>query len=195
VLNRAFLLIQDFEFSKYPEEAGWKLLTSKTLTPGEFEASIPPLRVSSNDFAGMSLEEINAFVRTNAAGLEEMDLSVSNWLVIDQKGLETSTCVVCEQYYNGGSDEEDGEGEAEMTDAFRAARLPYEQAHTMVVNLDIANMGFEDFVDEDAGEQEDGTWKWQSFPPQERDGDEGPNEVQVKREAALKELRDAGDVE
>jgi hypothetical protein len=56
----------------------------------------------------------------------------------------------------------------------------------MIANLDIANMGFEDFVDEEAGEQADGAWRWQPF---ER-GDMSNGDIM--REKALQELRDGG---
>ncbi|KAJ7461663.1 hypothetical protein FB451DRAFT_1371347 [Mycena latifolia] len=190
-LNRAFLLIQDFEFSNYPADSRWMLLTSKDLPAKPFVASTLPLpEISGNDFAGMSLDEINAFVRSHSSALEGKDLSASNWLVIDQKGLESFTCLVCEQYYNPGDDEGEGEGEEGMTDKFRACRLPYEEAHAVIANLDIANMGFEDFVDEDAGPQEDGSWNWVSFSSATEET--GSNEVEIKREKALKELRDGG---
>ncbi|KAJ7613663.1 hypothetical protein DFH06DRAFT_1242534 [Mycena polygramma] len=195
VLNRAFLLIQDFEFGDYPATEGWTLLASKRLpTKPRPATSLPlPESIARNEFASMSLNEINTFVRTNEAKLEKADISHGNWLVIDQKGLETSTCVVCDQVY----EDDEGEGEESgVTDQMRACRIPYEKAWAMVSNLDIANMSFEDFVDEDRGEQADGTWNWQSFGDEAETGDSGtPTEEEVKREEALQALRDTGDVE
>ncbi|KAJ7123553.1 hypothetical protein C8R44DRAFT_620998 [Mycena epipterygia] len=187
-LNRAFLLIQDFEFSVYPDDSTWTLLTSKELPVTPPMATCLPLPDISgtNDFTAMSFAEINAFVRAHDTGLQDLDFSTGNWVIIDRKGLETSTCLVCEQYYNSG---EEG-GEEGMTDEFRACRMPYEWAHSVFVNLDIANMGFEDFVDEDAGQQEDGSWKWASFPP-DTDVKE-KSEADIKRDEALRELRDGG---
>jgi len=123
-----------------------------------------------------------------------MSLSTSNWLVIDQKGLDTDTCIVCEQYYNSGELEDGGDPDSAkgFTNKFRACRIAYESAWLMVTNLDIANMGFEDFVDEEAGEQQDGTWKWQPFEGEESDK---KSEQEVKRDKALQELRDAGHVD
>jgi hypothetical protein len=144
----------------------------------------------SNDFVSKSLAEINSFIRANEDALSAIDISSGNWLIIDQKGLETSTCLVCEQVYNSG-EENGGEGEPGHTSEFRACRLPYEEAHGMFANLDIANMGFEEFVDEDAGEQADGTWKWSSFGPRTDDAEE-KTESEVKREKVLQELRDNG---
>ncbi|KAJ7141584.1 hypothetical protein C8R46DRAFT_1013442 [Mycena filopes] len=187
-LNRAMLLIQDFEFGDYPKDNRWTLLTSKE-APSEAPpaTALPVADISAaNAFAGCSLAEINTFIRANEEFMRKMDVSAGDWLVIDQKGLETSTCLVCEQVYDPDADEA---GENGMTGAFRACRLPYERAWSMSVNLEIANMDFEDFVDEDAGEQEDGSWKWMSFDAESGD-DDGDDEVEVKRAKALKELRD-----
>ncbi|KAF9062973.1 hypothetical protein BDP27DRAFT_1405995 [Rhodocollybia butyracea] len=75
--------------------------------------------ISRNGFIGMSLANINAFIRTRKDVLEKLELSPYKKSFVD--------------------------------------------AWSMTANLDIANMGFEDFVDEEAGAQEDGMWKWQPF--------------------------------
>ncbi|KAJ7349897.1 hypothetical protein B0H14DRAFT_2868963 [Mycena olivaceomarginata] len=190
-LNRALLLIQDFEFGQYPEDSEWTLLTSKTLpstAPGATTLPTPDIS-GNNDFVSQSLAEINTFIRANEAALERIDVSTGDWLIIDQKGLETSTCLVCEQVYYSGEDGQ--EGEEGLSSDFRACRLPYEEAHGMIVNLNLANMDFEEFVDEDAGEQPDGAWKWQSFDPSEG-APEGMAEEDIEREKALQELRNGG---
>jgi hypothetical protein len=143
----------------------------------------------SNDFVSMSLAEINSFIRANEDALSGIDIPSGNWLIIDKKGLETSACLVCEQVYNSG-EENGGEGEPGHTSEFRACRLPYEEAWSMIANLGM-NLGFEEFVDEDAGEQEDGTWESSSFDPSTDDAEE-KTESEVKREKALQELRDNG---
>ncbi|KAJ7163525.1 hypothetical protein C8R43DRAFT_989894 [Mycena crocata] len=188
-LNRAFLLIQDFEFTEYPDESSWILLASKELpTDPPASTRLPLPDLSGNDFAGMSLANINNFVRSHEERLKELELSSTNWVIIDRKGLETSTCIVCDRFYNSG---EEG-GEEGVTDEFRACRLPYEVAWSMISNLDIANMGFEEFVDEEAGEQEDGTWKWASFTADTEEPSGEKSAVELKREGELRKLRDAG---
>ncbi|KAJ7069217.1 hypothetical protein C8F01DRAFT_1015022 [Mycena amicta] len=184
-LNRALLFAQDFEFNEYPSDYGWVVLTSKNLPTTAPEPTRLPIdpEITHSDFAGMSLAEINAFVRENSEELEGINMSNFNWLVIDQRGLETSTCIVVEQYYDPG-DEDDPASEGKHTDEFRACRLPYEQAWSMISNLSIANMGFEDFVDEYAGELEDGSWRWASFPPESE-----PNEVIAAGQVAAERQR------
>jgi hypothetical protein len=51
-----------------------------------------------NDFTGMLLTEINVFVRDNEEALKWPDTLAGSWVVIDQKGLETLTGLVCFQY-------------------------------------------------------------------------------------------------
>ncbi|KAJ7784205.1 hypothetical protein B0H16DRAFT_1657921 [Mycena metata] len=192
-LNRAFLLIQDFEFGEYPKDSQWTLITSKEASSEPPPATVLPISdISDNNaFASSSMAEISTFIRENEDFMGKMGVSTGDWLIIDQKGLETSTCLACERFYDPGEDEEGGGGEAGMTGEFRACRLPYEWAWSIICNLDIANMDFEDFVDVNAGEQEDGSWKWMSFDPSTEDNEEETAE-EAKRGAALKELRDGG---
>ncbi|KAF7342941.1 hypothetical protein MVEN_01724100 [Mycena venus] len=199
VVNRALLLIQDFEYTKYPEESQWTLLTSKDLPNVPPPATAVPLPnpdfvLARNAFTSMSLVEINTFVRTHEDSLKEIRISSHNWVVIDQKGFETSTCLVCEQYYNPG-EEYDGEGEGGITSEFRACRLPWEETLITFCNLDIANMSFEDFVDEEAGEQADGSWRWRSCIPNTKGEEIILTAAEEKREKALKALRDNGFVD
>ncbi|KAJ7653921.1 hypothetical protein DFH06DRAFT_1092991 [Mycena polygramma] len=192
-LNRAFLLIQDFEYGDYPDSSEWTLLTSRDLPPMAEKATPLPLPdISSNDFASISLAEINSFLRANEAALKEINVSSADWLIIDQKGLETSTCLVCEQIYSYGEEEaEKFEEEEGPTKEFRACRIPYEEAWSMMTNLEIANMDFVEWVDENAGVQEDGTWRWKSFEP-ETDDSEEPSKHELEREKAMEEFRLGG---
>jgi len=190
-LHRAFLLIQDFEFTEYPHESTWVLLSSKELPATRPKTTTLPLPDDAgNDFAGLSFADINSFIRSNEDALRELKLSRLNWLIIDQKGLETFTSLVCEQYYSDG---EDGIG-GEFTNEFRACRVPFEESWIMFANLDVANMGFDDYVDQKAGKQEDGSWKWLGFTP-ETNATGRESEADVKRKKALKELRDGGYVD
>ncbi len=191
MLNKAFLLLRDFEFTADPiADSSWVLLTSLTL-PDESPTptSIPLNDISQNDFANSSFSDINAFVRSHEAKFKALALTTSNWLIIDQKGLDTSTCLVVEQVYDSEYTNEEGR----MTDDFRAARLPYTEAWSMYCNLDIANMDFEDWVDEEAGVQRDGAYLW--VGPFPGDDDKTSADTEVKREATLKALRDLGHVD
>ena len=66
----------------------------------------------------------------------------------------------------------------------------------MFANLDIANMGFEEWVDEKAGLQEDGAYKWVgAFPATIESQEQTRKETAVKREAALKAMRGLGHID
>ncbi|KAJ6545476.1 hypothetical protein B0H19DRAFT_284525 [Mycena capillaripes] len=145
-LNRAFLLIQDSD----PSESQWTLLTSKHLpsrAPPATPLPLPDVNDTRNDFASTSPAEIHA-----------------DWVVIDEKGLNISTCLVCAQVYSDPGDERGEHGTASdpgailTTAEFRACRLPYEMAWGAMTNLDIANLGAEELGNTDAVEQDDCSW-------------------------------------
>ncbi|CAK5274400.1 unnamed protein product [Mycena citricolor] len=191
-LNRAFLLVQDFRFNDYPpENGGWKLVTLKDFSRDKTTApTFPPLEeVIQNEFAGMSLKQINEYMLANEDKLVAGDCSPHLWLVIDEKGFETSTCIVCEHV--DSSEEEQRVEDTSAASGWRGCRLPFEEAHGMIVNLDIANMDFEEYVDEEAGLQDDGTYNWQSFDSEDEHSEEPP-EWQLARDAAFEELRQGG---
>jgi hypothetical protein len=187
------LLIQDFQFTD-GLESNWVLLSSSTLPDETPKPTVPPLLdFSDNEFAGSTIEDINKFLRTNEAKLEALNIATLNWVIIDQKGLDTETCLVVEQLFYWDEEKESGH---HLPDVFRAARVALTFAWPMYANLDISNMGFEDFVDEEAGIQKDGTWKWIGpFPPSNEALERANREEEAKRQKALKALRDLGHVD
>ncbi|KAJ7629103.1 hypothetical protein FB45DRAFT_1080687 [Roridomyces roridus] len=172
-----------------PKTADGSCFTPKPCHPPRLQPSTTKLPITEfppNDFACSnstleSLAQINTFIRANEAALEALDISPYTWLVIDENGFATATWLVCERFYDPTEDEEGNP--IGHTDVFRACRAPFEKTWGMTANLDIANMGFEDYVDEETGEDEDGVWTW-SFP--------GGVEQRDERDKALKELRDGG---
>ncbi|KAJ6471160.1 hypothetical protein C8R47DRAFT_1148037 [Mycena vitilis] len=198
-LNRAFLLIQGFEYGDYPRSSEWLLWTSNLHLPSEDAKATPiPLpKIPYNDFAHASLADINSFVRANEEPLEDLDVSSVEWLIMDQRGLETSTCLVCQQVNNYGNipglEEEvweEGEG---RTKQFRACRTPYEEVHEMVTALQMGENEFTDWVEDAAGVQEDGAWRWTSWP--KTNDSEEPRQHELKRQNAMEELRLGGHVD
>ncbi|KAJ7612717.1 hypothetical protein FB45DRAFT_874921 [Roridomyces roridus] len=181
-LNRALLLIQDFEYGDYPENGTWVLLTSETLpSTAPVPTKLPITSAPDNtDFASASLVEINTFMRAKEQTLAALDLSSRNWVVIDQSGLDASTCLVCEQVYD--YTEDDKGNSLGLTAQFPACRAPFEEAWIMMANLDISNMDFEEYVDQEKGQDGEGVWTWStSF-----------SEEGQQRDKVLKELRDGG---
>jgi hypothetical protein len=191
--------MQDFEYytqsgtadddeNKQPgdNETSWFLLASTTLPSKSLEASrtlnTHPIR--NNCFRNKSLQEINDFIRTNEEKFKELNITSHNWVIIDAKGLETSTCLVVEQKFD--------DEQSKLTDEFDAARMPFPQAWAMFANLDIANVGFEEFVDEEKGVQDDGAWVWKPFSNSNEGLKRGKKKADAKRAVALKEARESG---
>ena len=187
------LLIQDFQYTD-DLDSNWVLLSSSTLPDERPKSTVPPLLdFNKNDFAGSTFEEINKFLRTNETKLKALDFTTKNWVIIDQKGLDTETCLVAEQTFHWDAAKRKGHY---LPDDFRAARVPLTFAWIMFVNLDISNMGFEEYVDVKAGIQEDGTWKWIGpFPPSNEALERAEREEDTQRQKALKALRDLGHVD
>jgi hypothetical protein len=187
------LLIQDFQFTN-ALDSNWVFLSSSTLPDETPKPTVPPLLdFNENDFAGSTFEDINKFLCTNEAKLEALHIATLDWVIIDQKALDTETCLVVEQLYYYDEEQENGQY---LPDEFRAARVPLTFAWTMYASLDISNMGLEDYVDEKAGRQEDGAWKWIGpFTPSNEALERADREEEAKRQKALKALRDLGHVD
>ncbi|KAJ7064093.1 hypothetical protein C8F01DRAFT_1229624 [Mycena amicta] len=214
-LNRALLLLLDFDLSEYhtdPLNHSWVLLTSSQLpapdvhgrlkpTSLPLHTSSPPfsdaepavLSTTNNAFASLSMSSIRTFVTSSDQLLRAHNLSPGQYLIIDQRGLESSTALVCKIYQCTAFDEyEEIHYEDDVEGV--ACRMPYENVNSMMANLEIGNMEFEAFVDRDAGMQDDGSWRWASFPPS---GDveramRMESGEHALRQRTLKEWRDTG---
>lgn len=161
-INRLLLHLRDWEFG---HEGTWDsfhivptkdLDTFKTsLTSSNVTPTIPPYPVdASNEWQNSTLEEIESFVlRLNKSeGLEQSLVNNSVYILLDEKGLADKTCIVGERKFDNETDEQ--------MDAFDKARVPWEEVHTMWANLDIANMNFDDYCDDDEGCDENFWWRW-----------------------------------
>ena len=146
-----------------------------------------PVEISMNHFGGKSLDEIDSFMRSNDSKLGDLNVTRGEWVTIDQEGVESDTCLV----YSQDMLEEGSQV------PFKAARLPYTEAWGMIVNLSLGNMGFEEWIDEDAGVQKDGAYKWigpfgptTSEAQKERDRD-----TEARRKAVMEDMRELGHID
>jgi hypothetical protein len=141
-----------------------------------------------HDLAGSSLSDTRNFFRKNEDQLKTLDISPYIWIVIDQKGLENSTCILVSRHYDDEADK--------IAEDYKAIRIPLVEAYGMYVNLDLGNMGFEEWADVDAGLQDDGIHKWIGpFPGTNESTNKTVQASDGKREAALKRAKDLGHVE
>ncbi|KAJ6585688.1 hypothetical protein B0H19DRAFT_1250470 [Mycena capillaripes] len=148
----------NLDLSSGPAKSEFAVLTSKNLASIVPAAlGVLPLRadeLSANHFAKASLEEINKFVRENENTLKKtLELSTHHCVVMDMKCLEGSkqSCIVCEQKFEFDEEKPSGDENSEdgFTNEFRAARIDQEDVLSMLNNLDIANMDWEDWADDE----------------------------------------------
>ncbi|KAK1145739.1 hypothetical protein N8T08_003977 [Aspergillus melleus] len=195
-IHKALLSLEDYEYGCHHS---WTLFHSPSHldeddTHDLTEHSIPPLDLdgaetldaSNNAFAGKTPDEIYAFIQASEEKMSDNDLTTGNWLIVDERGFRTETCLVCSLNDLDEEDEEEDEYEERDRSRFLMARLPWVESWSMFTNLDLANMGFEEWVDEEKGKDADGEYTWVG-PFSEVD-----QEVVKKREAALEEARKEG---
>lgn len=101
-----------------------------------------------NVWAGASVEEVEAF------HLQIPEALINSFLILDDKGVEDQTVIVAER-----ASKLDEEEEFHLTDKFNKTRVAWCEAISMIANLEISNMGFEEFVVEvDDEEEQVGGW-------------------------------------
>ncbi|KAE8153430.1 hypothetical protein BDV25DRAFT_27931 [Aspergillus avenaceus] len=158
-INKALIELDDYE---YGASSSWVVVhtSEPPITP---TASIPPLAIpeltsTTNFFAGKAPQDVHAYVQDPATRslFSDRDLTTYHWVAIDEKGLGEETCLLA-QYEEGREPDADGE-----VREFKMCRIPWASAWSMFCNLDLANMDFEEWVEEDVGpvEEDFGAWKW-----------------------------------
>lgn len=136
---------------------------------------------TKNDFAGKSIDDIRDYVVKHEAQWKKLDIASHVWLIIDQEGLDNMTVVLAEYPCE---DSDDGEYE-EGSNEWRGVRLKCEEAWSAFLNLQIANLCFEEFV------ADEGRQVGRGMHEKLADGSE---EIMVyeKLEVALKKLKEDG---
>ncbi|KAJ7291024.1 hypothetical protein C8J57DRAFT_1211556 [Mycena rebaudengoi] len=122
---------------RFIAEEGLRLATAK------LSVSVLRTRLMATD--NIAWKEYPSYLKNLLFSIEECrkDVGQLQSSMLPFKGLETSTCLVCEHASGDedGGEEEEEEGEKKLAQ-FRACRIPYEHAWKMFSNLDIPNMGF-----------------------------------------------------
>ncbi|KAJ7336760.1 hypothetical protein DFH08DRAFT_813081 [Mycena albidolilacea] len=153
-LNRAFLLIQGFEKSEHLSDSKWTVFSSRNLPSTTLPPTSSPFSPRSrNDFAGLSQEGINAFMNQHWTQLDEMSFTFELWMILDQTGLDTDTCVICKHPYNG----DDEPATWGYSDEFEALRVPLDQACAVYASL-YTGREFEDY--RGVGKWPDGSYQF-----------------------------------
>lgn len=157
------------------------------LESGSVDPTDPPCPddiTTTHQWQNASLEEVESFVLNldNSNLPDEVNANVGIYVLLDDKGLQDKTCIVGERAW-------DDEAENRL-DVYEKARVPWEEVHAMWANLDIANMNFDDFCDQDQGRDENYWWRWEDSEIGAGIGiDEGARPL---RDEALKKLEFEG---
>ncbi|KAF1351379.1 hypothetical protein BDV97DRAFT_369020 [Delphinella strobiligena] len=181
-VNRLLLHLRDWEYSDEETWDRFELITSKTLPSDVSETAPPVIDLPANKWAGKSVQDVESFALANC--------DWKNWkgegrqlhipVIVDEQGMNDGTCVLLNLVF-------DGEREPmQFLDRYYRVRLPWAGTYIAWCNLDIANMNFEEFCDEEKGDTGDGWWEYKAPGPYE-DG-----EVARKRAIALKALEKLG---
>jgi hypothetical protein len=140
----------------------WALTTSRTLPDESPKPSLPPVtELGVNEWVGGSFDDIFEFIMANEDKIQKYRyVQPYLWLILDEKGLETSTCILASEKIHWDSHSDNSDAMNDMgANTFRAVRLPYRHIWEMGLNLETGNMNFMDYIDEDAGKQADGTYR------------------------------------
>lgn len=146
LINRLLFHLRDWE---YGSEDRFCLVTTKnaySLEPQNDDyitkETIPPIPSDvQNAWAGADLADIEAFVR-DLCRSQTRGIYPNVFLLLDETGVHEKSVIVAEL-------DEDVEGPDPSEDGIKKVRVPWDEAYLMWCNLEIANMGFEDFCEGD----------------------------------------------
>lgn len=184
LVNRLLLHLRDWEYGEDPTWDNFHFIRTEILpvNDDEVDTTSPPITendLSNNIWANKSISDIQSFMLSQREN--EVGLNVNTFLILDEQGVKDGTIVLLDPPYNDDDDK--------MEEKFNKVRLPWEKAYIMWCNLDIANMNFDDFAEEDA-DGDDEEW-WTYTVDQEEETDEAKN-VKEKRNNAILELEQKG---
>jgi hypothetical protein len=187
LINRLLLYVRNWEFmgDHLDDADSFRVLFAQkelaTIRQAGYEVTRPPVQeLPDNEWEGLSLEEVERIMIGN-----DEEGSTSLFLLLDDEGVENQTILVVHRAWN--DPEED---KFAYVDAFNKTRVPGECVY-MWCNLDIANMGFEEFCAEEdvlnstkGGAPPRRWWTYKNFS-----GEDYYEPYKAKAEEAIKELR------
>lgn len=175
LINRVLLHLRDWEYGEEPTWDNFQLITTSTLPQGDgtlyTTPSLTGSALSNNEWKEKSISDIETFMLSE--GNKKIGLNLNTFIVLDDQGVEDGTVVLLDRLYD---DEEE-----KLSERFNKVRVPWAKAYIIWCNLDIANMNFEDFVEEEDDDQPG----WWTYMVDEVEEDES---VKEKRQNAIEEL-------
>ncbi|KAI4851849.1 hypothetical protein E4T44_01882 [Aureobasidium sp. EXF-8845] len=180
IINHALLCMRDWEESDGEVDV-LRLVTNRAATQNHGDGTPLPLKIlPENVWTGTTLEDIETYCLNLNCGDDE-HLGASLFVVIDPEGLKNRTCVLAsmpdERYETPGT----------FRGRYDKVRVPWDDLYMIWCNLDIANMNFEEFVEEEYGDDQ-GWFTYQSIRE-----DEDENKAGLKRrDMQVEKLRRQG---
>lgn len=185
LVNRVLLHLRDWEYGEDPSWDNFHLIKAEILpeTVGQFGTQ-PPIAendLSNNIWANKSISDIQSFMLTERGKKnKENELNLNTFVILDEQGVKDGTVVLLDSPYNGDEDK--------MEERFNKVRVPWKKTYIMWCNLDIANMNFEDFVEDEEGDEVD----WWTYAVDQDEETEEEKNVKEKRNSAIAELEQKG---
>ncbi|KAF2170404.1 hypothetical protein M409DRAFT_51449 [Zasmidium cellare ATCC 36951] len=141
---------KDPDLSKFSDSRRNELPATK---PGDVTAE------TSNEWSGASIQDIERYVLDHEpTGIDGNEISL--FLILDCQSLRDRTCIIAERYTEWNDDADPPEKfpkeDREKQYEFNKYRAPWDETYICFANLNIGNMDFEDFADDDEGEEDVG---------------------------------------
>lgn len=198
-INEILLHLRDWEYGGGADR--FRLVTTKNaydldgpatpLRPRTQAADETSPRLSSdldNTWAGAALEDVEAFCLDLARDTSEQSnrYNSSLYVVVDSTDLQARSCILGERAVDEEAEE------FTWLDSFNKMRIPWDKLYLTWCNLDIANMNFEEFTqeEEDGGEGVDGWFTFKDIS----DGDDLSEDNRRKRDREIQRFRDKGHI-
>jgi hypothetical protein len=178
-INEVLLSMRDWNNSNDDLNA-FKLVNDRSATQiDDVGTPIPLKSPPENAWSGASLQDIEAYCLNLERGEQK---GAALFVVVDSEGLKNKTCILAslpEVYYDdpgafGGK--------------YDKVRVPWDDVYMIWCNLDIANMNFEEFVEEEEERDEQGWFTYQSI----YEGDEEHQRGLERRDRKIEKWRRLG---
>ncbi|KAK4543991.1 hypothetical protein LTR36_004765 [Oleoguttula mirabilis] len=151
-INRLLLHLRDWQYGQEGTWDSFRLVTTKNAYDidkpengrGLIDGTTPPIPSEIyNGWSGARLSDIEGFMLDIAKpwdSTENQGFNSSIYIILDEKGLQDRTCVFAERRFDDEANE--------LTDHFNKVRVPWSEVYIVFVNVNIGNVGFEDYCDE-----------------------------------------------
>lgn len=144
---------------------------------------------SKNDFLNCDIKDVEEYARKRM----EEHLFVE-FVLIDDRAKREGHCVVVSRAMFNEEEDDYVEGTT-FTDHFEKTRVPVHETWSMMANLDIANLGFEEYTDDEHGNpvlDEESGLHWYKYTFRDQHALPESEAAASRRNASMERLREQG---